>query len=268
MIRHRDPVRRSASAALVVVALVVVAALQACGPRERPPDIILITADDLSAPDLEPYGHPTIRTPRLLRLAAEGMRFDRAFLTSASCSPSRCSTVTGRYPHATGAGRLHDPLPADQTTFLEPLRRAGYFVATAGKWHFGKEARSRFDRIDPESPPGGAGAWIDALRARPRDRPAFLWLAAADPHRPYADDAAVAAHPPGDVVVPPYLPDTEETREDFVRYYAAVERLDSLVGAALDEIESEGKTARTLVLFMSDNGRPFPRAKPTLYDDG
>ena len=82
------------------------ATLPACGPKARPPDIVLITADDLSAADLEPYGHPTIRTPRLLRLAAEGMRFDRAFLTSASCSPSRCSTATGRYPHATGAGRL------------------------------------------------------------------------------------------------------------------------------------------------------------------
>jgi arylsulfatase A-like enzyme len=260
--------RRRVAAVVVAAVAGACAALQGCGPHARPPDIILITADDLSAGDIEPYGHPTIRTPRLLRLAAEGMRFDRAFLTSASCSPSRCSTVTGRYPHSTGAGRLHDPLPADQTTFLEPLRRAGYFVATAGKWHFGREARTRFDRIDPESPPGGAGAWIDALRARPRDRPSFLWLAAADPHRPYADDAPVAPHPPADVVVPPYLPDTEETREDFVRYYAAVERLDSLVGDALDEIEREGNAAHTLVLFMSDNGRPFPRAKPTLYDDG
>lgn len=254
--------------AIVAAGIAWLPGLLGCGPKERPPDIVLITADDLSAEDIEPYGHPTIRTPRLLRLAGEGMRFERAFLTSASCSPSRCSTLTGRYPHATGAGRLHDPLPEDQVTFLEPLRRAGYYVATAGKWHFGKAARSRFDRIDPETPPGGAGTWIEAIRARPRDRPSFLWLAAADPHRPYEGDTPGTPHPPADVVVPPYLPDTEETREDFARYYAAVERLDALVGAALDEIDRGPDAARTLVLFMSDNGRPFPRAKPTLYDAG
>lgn len=264
--RARGVFRRSLLAAAGAAA--VLAGFGACHPGVPPPDIILITADDLSAEDLEPYGHPTIRTPRLLRLAAEGMRFDRAFLTSASCSPSRCSTITGRYPHSTGAGRLHDPLPPTQLTFLEPLRQTGYSIATAGKWHFGKEARVRFDRIDPETPPGGAGAWIDALRARPADRPSFLWLAAADPHRPYADDPSRPLHPPADIVVPPYLPDAAETRDDLARYYAAVERLDGLVGAALDEIERQGRADRTLVLFMSDNGRPFPRAKPTLYDAG
>lgn len=263
---RRGAVRGRVAALFLAAATLL--AVPACGPQAPPPDIVLITADDLSAEDLEPYGHPTLRTPRLLRLAAEGMRFDRAFLTSASCSPSRCSTLTGRYPHSTGASRLHDPLPADQTTFLEPLRRAGYYVATAGKWHFGKAARARFDRIDPESPPGGTGAWRDAIRARPRDRPSFLWLAAADPHRPYADDLPESAHAPADVVVPPYLPDTPPTRVDFMRYYAAVERLDALVGEALDEIDRDGRGAPTLVLFMSDNGRPFPRAKPTLYDAG
>ena len=263
--RARGVFLRSLRAAAGVAGMLM--GLGGCHHRVPPPDIILITADDLSAEDLEPYGHPTLRTPRLLRLATEGMRFDRAFLTSASCSPSRCSTITGRYPHSTGAGRLHDPLPSNQLTFLEPLRQAGYYIATAGKWHFGREARARFDRIDPETPPGGAGAWIDAIRARPSDRPSFLWLAASDPHRPYADDLP-GTHPPADVIVPPYLPDTAETRDDFARYYAAVERLDGLVGAALDEIERQGKAERTLVIFMSDNGRPFPRAKPTLYDSG
>jgi len=255
---------------MAVVAVVAAVAVGAgCGgSRVRPPDIILITADDLSWDDIEPYGHPSVRTPQLQRLAAAGMRFDRAFLTSASCSPSRCSTVAGRYPHSTGAGRLHDPLPADQVTFLEGLRRAGYDVALAGKWHLGKAARSRFDRIYDEMPPGGAGEWRQALLERPRDRPSFLWLSASDPHRPYSDDTGGHEHPPEDAVVPPYLADTMETRLDFARYYRAVERLDGIVGGVLDEIDAEGGTGRTLVIFMSDNGRPFPRCKPTVYDSG
>ena len=241
----------------------------ACGgARERPPDIVLITADDLSYDDIEPSGHPAVRTPVLAQLAAAGMRFERAFLTAASCSPSRCSTLTGRYPHSTGAGRLHDPLPADQTTFLEGLRRAGYDVSIAGKWHLGKEARTRFDRIYPEAPPGGTGEWRRALDERPRDRPSFLWLSASDPHRPYSDTEGGPDHPPEDALIPPYLADTMEARMDFARYYGAVERLDALVGAALAEIDRLGAGGRTLVLFMSDNGRPFPRCKPTVYDSG
>jgi N-sulfoglucosamine sulfohydrolase len=253
----------------LLAALGAAAAGAACGgARGRPPDIVLVTADDLSYDDIEPSGHPRIRTPVLEQLAAAGMRFERAFLTAASCSPSRCSTVTGRYPHSTGAGRLHDPLPADQTTFLEGLRRAGYDVSIAGKWHLGKEARSRFDRIYGESPPGGTGEWRRAIDERPRDRPSFLWLSASDPHRPYSDAENGPVHPPEDAVVPPYLADTTETRMDLARYYAAIERLDTLVGAALAEIDRLGAGGRTLVMFMSDNGRPFPRCKPTVYDSG
>jgi len=261
------------SADLRAVALVTLAAMAlagaACGTgKARRPDIILITADDLSFDDIQPDGHPSVRTPQLERLAAAGMRFDHAFLTSASCSPSRCSTVTGRYPHSTGAGRLHDPLPAEQVTFLEGLRKAGYDVALAGKWHLGRAARARFDRIYPETPPGGAGEWRRALRDRPRDRPSFLWLAASDPHRPYADDIPGRGYAPEDAVVPPYLADTMETRLDLARYYGAIERLDGLVGAAMEEVDTRGATGRTLVIFMSDNGRPFPRCKPTVYDSG
>jgi len=261
--------RAALRAMAFAAALAAAAAGAACGgSRGRPPDIILITADDLSWDDIEPFGHPVVRTPHLERLAASGMRFERAFLTSASCSPSRCSTVTGRYPHSTGAGRLHDPLPEEQVTFLEGLRRAGYDISLAGKWHLGKAARSRFDRIYAETPPGGAGAWRRALLEQPRDRPSFLWLSASDPHRPYADITGGREHQPEDAVVPPYLADTMETRLDFARYYGAIERLDGLIGAVLEEIDRQGAAGRTLVIFMSDNGRPFPRCKPTVYDSG
>src|SRR5262245_3362065 len=70
------------------------------------PNLILIIADDMAWDDCGAYGHLAIRTPNLDRLAREGMRFDRAFLTCSSCSPSRASMITGRYPHATGAQQL------------------------------------------------------------------------------------------------------------------------------------------------------------------
>ena len=80
------------------------------------PNIVLVIADDMAWDDCGAYGHKDIRTPNIDRLANEGMRFDRAFLTCSSCSPSRCSILTGRYPHATGAGELH----SSQFLVMEP----------------------------------------------------------------------------------------------------------------------------------------------------
>ncbi|MCB0842543.1 MAG: sulfatase-like hydrolase/transferase, partial [Bacteroidetes bacterium] len=106
--------------------------------KNPPPNIILIIADDMAWDDSGAYGHPSIRTPNIDRLAREGMRFDRAFLTTSSCSPSRSSIITGKYPHQTGAQELHLPLPGDQVTFVEKLKAAGYWTASAGKWHLGE----------------------------------------------------------------------------------------------------------------------------------
>ena len=111
------------------------------------PNLVLIIADDMAWDDSSPYGHDMIMTPNLERLASEGMRFDNAFLTISSCSPSRASIITGRYPHQTNAEELHWPVPADQTTFVVLLKEKGYWTAAAGKWHLGGEIRDRFDEI-------------------------------------------------------------------------------------------------------------------------
>ncbi|HEY5825911.1 MAG TPA: sulfatase-like hydrolase/transferase, partial [Cyclobacteriaceae bacterium] len=76
------------------------------------PNIILIIADDVSWNDIGCYGNTAIRTPNLDRMAREGLTFTNAFVTSSSCSPSRSSIITGRYPHNTGAAELHTPLPS------------------------------------------------------------------------------------------------------------------------------------------------------------
>jgi N-sulfoglucosamine sulfohydrolase len=255
----------------------------AAGAEARP-NFVLMIADDLGCDDLGAYGHPAIRTPNLDRLARQGMRFDRAFLTCSSCSPSRSSLITGRYPHNTDAEELHLPLPAAQVTFVEKLKAAGYWTAAAGKWHLGNAVKDRFDQVreagqegfilpaSPSAPKGdrasGCDQWVPTLRDRPRDRPFFLWLAAIDPHRDYQPGAIPQPHRPEDIVVPPYLPDTPEVRRDLAMYYDEIARLDGHVGEVLAELDRQGVAEDTLVLFMSDNGRPFPRCKTTVYDSG
>jgi N-sulfoglucosamine sulfohydrolase len=285
---------RTASVVARLLLLLLVGAAMACGGQAREdgelraatpgaerPNMVLIIADDMSWDDVGAYGHPTIRTPHLDRLAREGMRFDQAFVTISSCSPSRASIITGRYPHNTGAEQLHWPLPADQVTFVEALRDAGYWTAAAGKWHMGDAIRDRFDLVldaarlaaASQTMPGGgdlsgAEEWIETLRGRPRDQPFFLWFAAFDPHRDYTEGAIERPHRRDEIVVPPYLPDVPEVRDDLALYYDEVTRLDDYVGQVMDELGRQGVAENTLVLFISDNGRPFPRDKTTLYDSG
>ncbi|MEX2176816.1 MAG: sulfatase [Pirellulaceae bacterium] len=255
------------------------------------PNVVLIIADDLGWEDSGPYGNEKIRTPQLDRLAAGGMRFDNAILTCSSCSPSRSSIITCRYPHNTGAEQLHWPLPKEQTTFVELLKEAGYWTAAVGKWHLGSAVEDRFDVVgtwgtaNPMNAgqakgqtkgkakraggnPSGCEGWVPTLRDRPRDKPFFLWLAAFDPHRPYAPGAIARPHEPADVTVPPYFPDTPEVRRDLALYYDEVSRLDGFVGQVLDELDRQQVADNTVVLFMTDNGRPFPRCKTSLYDSG
>ncbi|HTD87169.1 MAG TPA: sulfatase-like hydrolase/transferase, partial [Candidatus Binatia bacterium] len=118
-----------------------------CGAADTRPNLILIIADDMSAEDCGAYGNKGVQTPNLDRLAREGMRFTRGFVTTSSCSPSRASLITGKYPHNTGAEQLHWPLPGNQTTFVQLLSQAGYYTAAAGKWHLGPEVKKHFDRV-------------------------------------------------------------------------------------------------------------------------
>lgn len=249
--------------ALMVSAVLFGAVSLSAAAEPARPNFILFIADDMAWDDCEAYGHPHIKTPNLDKLAREGMRFDSAFLTCSSCSPSRSSTITGRYPHNTGARQLHQPLPAEQVTFVELLKAAGYYTAQAGKWHLGAATKTKFDAVNE-----GGGKWVDALRDRPKDKPFFMWLAFMDPHRPYQKNAIPRPHSPAAAVVPPYLPDVAETRADLAMYYDEISRLDGDVGEVLAELDHQQAAENTLVLFISDNGRPFPRCKTTMYDSG
>ena len=134
--------RRSATLAAILLA----ALSAASGQAPRPPNIIIIMADDLGYGDLGCYGHPSIRTPNLDRMAAEGMRFTDFYSSAPVCTPSRAGLMTGRLPVRTGMSsntrRVLFPdsaggLPADEITIARALKSRGYATACVGKWHLG-----------------------------------------------------------------------------------------------------------------------------------
>lgn len=230
------------------------------------PNFIVFIADDAAWNDCGPYGNNTIKTPNINKLAEEGLVFNNAFLTTSSCSPSRCSILTGRYPHSTGAQELHMPLPAEQVLFAGELQKVGYYTALAGKYHIGA-VREEFDRIY-EGSPSGCENWVKAVQERPKDQPFFMWLAAKDPHRSYQPNTIAEPHIPMDVIVPPFLPDADSTRKDLALYYDEISRLDSYLGQVMAELKTQGVDENTMVIYMTDNGRPFPRCKTRMYDSG
>jgi len=236
------------------------------------PNIILIIADDVSWNDFGCYGNEEVKTINIDRLAHEGIRFTNAFLTASSCSPSRCSIISGKYPHSNGAAELHTPLPASEVPFPLILKENGYYTAQAGKWHLGPNVRNAFDRYTEEKEQrngnGGEGNWVRFLRERPRNKPFFFWFASYDAHRQWGADTFHITHDPAKVKVPIYLADTPETRQDIASYYNEIARLDFYIGNVRKELEQQNILDNTMIIVMADNGRPFPRCKTRVYDSG
>ncbi len=234
--------------------------------QKKQPNFIVFIADDAAWNDCGPYGNLKIKTPNINKLGEEGLVFDNAFLTTSSCSPSRCSILTGRYPHSTGAPELHQKLPHNQVLFAGELQKVGYYTAVAGKYHIG-DPRAEFDSIYGGGP-SGCENWMRAIKNRPKDKPFFLWLAAIDPHRDYQPNTIPEPHTLDQITVPPYLADNDSTRKDLGMYYDEISRLDSYLGQVMQELKVQGVDENTLVIYMTDNGRPFPRCKTRMYDSG
>jgi len=239
------------------------------GASTQRPNVVLIIADDVSA-DFSCFGGQ-VETPHIDGLALDGVRFDNAYVTASSCSPSRNSIITGRYPHNTGAPELHMNLPEGQFMFPQALKEAGYYTVLSGKWHMGEATRPAFDLLDAAhypNDPTGAVNWIQILQQRPKDRPFFLWYSAFDAHRPWEGDAEARPHDPAALDLPVGIPDTPIARADFASYCDEVRRFDRYVGAVVAELKAQEVFENTLILVLSDNGRPFPRSKTSLYDSG
>jgi arylsulfatase A-like enzyme len=236
--------------------------------QQQPPNVLVFVADDAGGRAAGPYGNEAIRTPTIDRLAETGLKVERAFLTIAQCSPSRISILSGKYPHATGAEDLHMPTPDSLRLLPSYLsERAGYYTGAMGKRHLGSEGSEQFDWYDAAED-HDFGAFSEFVEeAEEREQPFFMWTGFYDPHRPY-DTTSAPSHDPADVELTPYLRDTPATREDRARYYDEIARMDRNMDRMLQVLRRRGLRENTLVIYLSDNGAPFPQAKGTVFDAG
>jgi N-sulfoglucosamine sulfohydrolase len=248
-------------------------------------NVLLIIADDQGR-DLGVYGNPVLQTPNLDRLAARGTLFTSAFATVSSCSPSRSVIYTGLYSHSNGMyGLAHDVhnqhlLPSVRT-LPQYLKAAGYRTGLVGKKHILPESQLPFDEELAPEQPGNRDVAFMADEARKfisgsAGKPFLLIVGYSDPHRAQENfgntrawpHVARATYDPAKVIVPAHLPDLPEVRRDLAQYYESVSRLDSGVGLLLEVLRDTKHDGDTLVIYLSDNGRAFPGAKTTLYDEG
>jgi N-sulfoglucosamine sulfohydrolase len=257
-------------------------------------NIVLFVTDDQGR-DAGCYGNPVIKTPHLDALAADGTRFENAYCTTASCSPSRSVILTGLYNHANGQYGLEHA--AHHFRSLEHLKslpvllsESGYRTARIGKFHVGPQSVYRFDMKLPgnaRSPVEMAENCRGFIEAE-TDQPFFLYFCTQDPHRggrtnelPHRPDrfgnkrrgegypGVEAVHyDPADVTVPPFLPDTPTCRAELAQYYESVSRADAGLGRLVEILKKAGKYDDTLIICISDNGMPFPGAKTTVYESG
>jgi N-sulfoglucosamine sulfohydrolase len=230
--------------------------------RTRPPNLVFIISDDHSYPDLGVLGKP-VTTPNLDKLAREGMRFENCFVSSAQCSPNRSSILTGCTPHTTATSRLHTPMPDHETSVIDLLKDAGYFAGAFRKVHQGPSFDKRWDFYGNAQVP--FSKFFDAL---PAGKPFYLHMGFTDPHRVYKRGKYPVMHDPKKVVVPGFLPDTPEIRDDIADYYNAISRMDSDAGQVLQLLKDRNLLDNTLIIFTGDNGMPFPGAKGTCYEPG
>ncbi|WP_339709489.1 sulfatase [uncultured Kriegella sp.] len=239
--------------------------------KNEAPNILVFIADDVSWNDFGCYGNTFVDTPNIDALAANGMRFDNAILTASSCSPSRISIMTGRYPHNTGAAELHTEPKVDFGSIASSLKANGYYTGQAGKWHMGNLLRKGFDKIYEKrqvNGDGGEDMWIPSIEERDKNKPFFFWFAAYDAHRTWGENNFSNTHKIGQIDVPPTLIDNDSTRTDLAQYYDEIKRFDHHIGKVVESLKAQGVYENTLIIIMADNGRPFPRDKTRMYDSG
>jgi len=238
---------------------------------ERRDNVLIVHCHDLGR-YLGAYGHADVQSPRLDQLAAESILFTRAHATAPLCSPSRGSLFTGRYPQSNGlVGLSHHgwEYRADVRTLPQVLSESGWYTALFGMQHeTSYPSRLGFDEFDVsnsycEYVVEHATAWLQD----PPPEPFLLTAGFFETHRPYPHDRYEPADA-DDVVVPDYLPDTPEIRQDLADFYGSISVADAAVGQLLDALAATGLDTTTWVVFMTDHGPALPRAKSTLYDAG
>ncbi|MCH7226684.1 sulfatase [Haloferula sp. A504] len=272
------------------------------------PNIVLLFADDLGryasayADPEQPSPNDIIKTPVFDKIAAQGARFDNAFVSAPSCTPSRGALYTGRHFFRNGSfSQLHSrwqkgtPDPGDKIVGMpETLRRAGYHVGWSHKWHIpdrligGKKHQyspkgnriSTFSQQVTRNPDIRGQIFEDVrsnfqafLKDRKDGQPFFYSFNPTNTHRTWIQGSGkkLWGLDPDQLKgkLPPFLPDNEIVREDFADYLGEAMAFDQACGVIIAELEKMGELDNTLVVISGDHGIPgFPRGKCNVHDFG
>lgn len=242
-----------------------------CAELPQRPNIVWIVSEDAS-PHIGCYGETTIETPRLDQLAAEGVKFTRAFVTCPVCSPSRSAMISGMYQTTLGAhnhrsqrtGNRGEGVPAMADSYALPdsirlvpqlFSEAGYFVTNGGK------AKTDYNFTTPDDLYDGKD-WTQRAAGQP--------FFAQFQLRGGKNRGAKVDNPvdPADVNLPPYYPDHPVLRADWARYLNSWITVDNEVGGIIDQLAEEGELENTVIFFWTDHGISHARGKQFLYDEG
>jgi len=199
--------------------------------------------------------------------------------------------ANGHYGHSHGTHKFEAFKSLAALTLPNRLRELGYRTACVEKYHVAPQAVFDFGEFI-----GGTGRDVVKMAEKSRDfitrdkqQPFFLYFAPNDPHRSSDYDETSPEHPnlfgnkpgkgsypgteevfydPKEITVPPFLPDTPETRAELARYYQSVSRIDTGVGRLIGILKEAGVYEDTLIVFTADHGMAFPGAKTTVYEAG
>ncbi|WP_162555803.1 sulfatase family protein [Reichenbachiella versicolor] len=241
-------------------------------------NILWVYVEDTN-PWMSCYGDSVIETPNIDRLASDGVRFDRAYVTSGVCSPTRSAIITGMYQTSIGAHEHYssfsewrgtvmeswDPNHLGVRTLPEMFRAAGYYTFNEGKEHYNFVYQSE-DLYDHKGKKEGFKGAVNGSEwtGRKSDQPFFgqIQLKGDKFHNP------PKVVRPEEVSVMPYYPDKKVFRETIANHYNTISKLDEIVGNIMKRLSEDGLLESTVVFFFSDHGCKLPRHKQFLYEGG
>jgi len=270
----------------ILVLISVFAVLGEEAVHAKPPNIVMILADDLGYGDLGIYRHPYARTPSINRLARQGTRFTQFYVTGVSCSPSRTGFMTGRYPASFGQLTKNRGFD-DSATVTELLARNGYRTGHFGKWHIGPVDRDgtygifeiekgTVRRNDPAGRDADIFAAAIEFIENNKDAPFYVNIWGHITHNPIDPPAALVESfrefdfNRGDFGFwaqekfdkSQFLIDKYRLQDDLAmamrKYLSEIWALDLQVGLLLEKLDELGLRGRTLVVFASDQGPASP----------
>ncbi|MEO1011124.1 MAG: sulfatase-like hydrolase/transferase, partial [Bacteroidota bacterium] len=244
---------------------------QSADKKQKPPNVLIFMADDMTWSDCSPYGNTDVFTPNIQKLANEGLCFDNMFTSTAMCAPTRQQILTGLFPVRSGAFPNHSKVYKGVKSLGHHFGALGYEVVVIGKKHFGPDSSYPLQYIpfrQHDDGKDGREIHLDSLkRIIEGEKPFFIIVAQNQPHKPW-NRGDTTQYDPKSIKVPKNFVDNAKTRSEMVKYYAEITYADSLLGKSLELVERANKTDNTISIFTSEQGSQFPFAKWTCYDQG